>query len=77
MGLPAVAEGEEPDENAKKIVEERLAPSKLIILEMKDQEIIERIQKLPEEQIEGTHLSQQKIGGLLQRYREMHNANSG
>ena len=40
MGLPPVAEGEEPDENAKKILEERLAPTKMIVLEMKDEEII-------------------------------------
>ena len=69
MGLPPVAEGEEPDENAKKIVEERIAPTKFVILEMSDEDIINRIQQLPEDQVSGTHLTHNKIKGLLKRYR--------
>jgi len=34
MGIPAVEGEDPPDENAKKIVEERLVPTKLIVLEM-------------------------------------------
>lgn len=36
MGVP-VTEGEEPEENAKKVLEARLAPTQLIVLEMSDQ----------------------------------------
>ena len=36
MSPPPVPEGEWPDENAKKILDERLAPTKLIMLEMTD-----------------------------------------
>lgn len=77
MGLPPALQGQEPDENAKKILEERLAPTKMIILDMPDQDIIKRIQQLPEEQILGTHLTQTRIAGLLKKYREMNNAESG
>ena len=44
---------------------------------MSDQEIIGRIQTLPEEQVAGTHLSQTKIAGLLKKYRNLNNAESG
>lgn len=44
---------------------------------MTDEEIIERIQKLPEEKIAGTHLNEKRIGGLLKRYRNLHNSDSG
>ena len=44
---------------------------------MSDQEIINRIQQLPEEQVSGTHLSHSKIAGLLKRYRDLNNAESG
>lgn len=77
MGLPPTAEGDEPDENAKKVLDERVAPTKLIVLEMTDQEIIERIQQLPEEKIANTHLNDKRLGALLKRYRALHNSESG
>lgn len=36
-GLPPAAEGQQPEEGAKKILDTRLAPTKLIILSMSDQ----------------------------------------
>ena len=56
MGVPVV-EGEEPEENAKKVLQARLAPTKLIVLEMSDKQIQERIQSLPEEEVAHTHLN--------------------
>ncbi len=32
MGYPPMPEGEEPDENTKKVLDERLAPNKFILL---------------------------------------------
>ena len=49
MGLPPTEDGDEPDENPKKIVQPKLIPNKLIILEMSDESILERLQNLPEE----------------------------
>lgn len=48
MELPTPAEGEEPDENAKKILNKSLAPTKFILLEQSDEKILERLQQLPE-----------------------------
>lgn len=47
MGVPVVEGEDAPDENAKKVVEDRLVPNKLIVLEMSNGAIIERIQNLP------------------------------
>lgn len=44
---------------------------------MSDQAIMERIQQLPEEQVANTHLTPQRIGALLKRYRTLNNAESG
>jgi hypothetical protein len=38
---------------------------------------MERIQQLPEEQVANTHLTPQRIGALLKRYRSLNNSDSG
>ncbi len=58
-------------------MEERLAPTQLIVLEMSDQAILERIQELPEEQVANTHLTPNRIASLLKRYRTLNNSESG
>ena len=44
---------------------------------MTDAEIVARIQSLPEKAIVGTHLTHEKITGVLKRYRYFHNSESG
>jgi hypothetical protein len=44
---------------------------------MSDEEILERIQNLPEDQIAHTHLNEKKIKNLLKRYRGLNNGDSG
>lgn len=44
---------------------------------MSDQAILERIQQLPEEEVAHTHLTPQRIGSLLKRYRVLNNSESG
>jgi hypothetical protein len=59
------------------MLEERLAPTKFIVLDMSDQEILDRVQNLPEDQIAHTHLTEKKIKNLLKRYRGLNNGDSG
>jgi hypothetical protein len=59
------------------VVDERLVPTKLIVLEMSDDDIIKRVQSLPEDQISKTHLNEKKIKNLLKRYRDLNNAETG
>ena len=70
MGLPQPEEeGGEVDENQKKIVEPKLIPNKLIVLEMNDEDILMRLQNLSEEEIAGTHFNETATKKRWKNYR--------
>ena len=77
MGLPPVEEGEEPDENAQKIVETKLIPDKYIFLEMADGQIMARIQNLSEGEVEGTHLDEKTMKRRLKIFRSLNDPTTG
>ena len=77
MDFPDLPEGEQPDENTKKILKESLAPTKFILLEQPDEQILDNLQSLPEEQISGTHFTEKEAKRRLKQYRVLMNSKTG
>ena len=77
MVLPPVEEDQEPDENAQKIIEPKLIPNKLVILAMSDEEILERLQSLPEDKVKGTHFDAESTKRRLKLFRKLMDSSTG
>ena len=77
MGLPPTEEDAEPEENPTKIIEEKLIPDKFVVIDISDEAIISKIQSLPENQVEGTHLDEKTMNRRLKIYRKQNDSTTG
>ena len=71
-------EGEEPDEeNAEKIIDPERIPNSVVLLEASDHYLFEKIKRLPEKVVQGTHFNEADMKKRVKKYREVMDNENG
>ncbi|EAS02125.2 Dpy-30 motif protein (macronuclear) [Tetrahymena thermophila SB210] len=72
-----LADGEEDNENAEKIIDDTLIPESVVFFQASDEFLKQRVKELPEEKVAGTHYNEEGMNRRLADYRKHNEQNTG
>lgn len=72
-----LAEGEEDDGSAERVVDENIVPQTVIVFQGNDDFLKHRVRNLPETQVAGTHYTEEGMARRLGEFRKANEAGTG